>query len=58
MNRKLEFFITENQDTVQKWKEEKKKSGAIPVGSSHDMLELLNAKTGYHEPVTVRLSGA
>lgn len=59
MSRNLEFFITEDPvAVVRKWAEEKKKSGATSVGSSHDMLELLNARTQYHEPVTVRLSGA
>ncbi len=58
MAKEFEFFITESPDTVRQWAMEKKESGAILVGSSDGVLEQLLAKTGYHEPVSVCLSGA
>jgi hypothetical protein len=58
MNRKLEFFITERDATVEAFAKRKESDGSIFVGNAQGIIDQLTIRTEPDDSIVCRISGA
>lgn len=58
MKQEFDFFIEENLPILHQWAEETKCRGGLVVGSSHELITILQERTTPGDEIICKLSGA